>query len=394
MKVFLISIFDISKSWGLSTYVKSVNNLLLENDINSDIITPFTNNRIYSYIFNSLILISKIIYVLNNNLWLKLYYRILSKSIYFQIKNLNYMEVIFHFQDVVSCYYINYFLKNIDIHNVLTLHWDLTNMNLSDWIIKTNSKWEKYSLFIEKKWYEWAQKIIAVDNRLYNHAIWYWISDEKIIEMPNFTNTTYFKPDFENRNSLRKKYNISIDRRIIFCPRRLVEKNWVIYTIDIISKLSNDYILIITWEWQEKQKVLNKINELWVSNMVILTWDIPNTRIIDYYRLSDLVIVPSISSSWVIEATSISTIESMACWIPVVASNIWWLRQIITDWVDWFLIEEKNIQEFIKKINFYFDLSFEEKEKISNMAIVKIQKKFSEKSYFKWLENIYTNLIK
>jgi hypothetical protein len=45
---------------------------------------------------------------------------------------------------------------------------------------------------------------------------------------------------------LRKKYEISENKKVIFCPRRLVEKNGVIYTVDIIEKLTKDFLLIIT----------------------------------------------------------------------------------------------------------------------------------------------------
>lgn len=387
-KIFVITIYDINKSWGLSTYVKNINNLYLSNWIKSEIITPYSTNSILN---SFIILFSKIIYLLNNNLWINLYYFVLSKIIYKQISKINLDDVIFHFQDVVSLYYLSRYLSFTNF-KILTLHWDLTNMNLSDKIVKTYSKWYNYSLFIEKSWYELANKIIAVDERLKNHAISFWINSDKIKNFPNFTDISKFSYiNINEKNKLRNSYWIDINKKIIFCPRRLVEKNWVIYTIDIINKLSEDFQLIITWEWQEKNKVLEKINNLWVSNKIILTWDISNDKIKDYYCLSDMVIVPSINSNWVIEATSISAIESMSCWIPVIASNIGWLTELIKDEFNWYLCEEKNIDEFVEKINLYFSLDNQAKRFIIDNSIESVKNNFSSESYFKKINEFIFN---
>lgn len=383
-KILVITIYDITKSWWLSTYVKNLNNLYLSNGIQSEIITPYEN---INFLDKSMIFFTKIIYILNNNIGLNFYYLILASVIRKKIMNTHTEDVIFHFQDVVSLYYIhNNSLFNSK--NVLTLHWDITNMNLSDRIINYNSKGYFYSLYIERSWYENADKIIAVDERLKNHVIWFWIDENKIKNFPNFTDISKFLPvsNIEKEN-LRKKYEISENKKVIFCPRRLVEKNGVIYTVDIIEKLTKDFLLIITWEWSEKNNVLNRMSLLNVSEKIILTWDISNDVIKDYYNLSDVVIIPSINSNWVIEATSISAIESMACWVPVVASNIWWLAELITNWYNWYLCEEKNVEDFVKKIEHYFNLTNTDKELIINNAISSVKEKFSFESYFQKLKD-------
>ncbi|MDD5213796.1 MAG: glycosyltransferase family 4 protein [Candidatus Gracilibacteria bacterium] len=387
-KIFVITIYDINKSGGLSTYVKNLNNLYLSNGVNSEIVTPYSINSIFNLF---IIFISKIIYLINNNKGINLYYFILSKIIYKQISNKNINNTIFHFQDVVSLYYISKYLSKNNL-KILTLHGDLTNMNLSDKIVKNNSKGYDYSLFIEKSGYELADKIIAVDERLKNHAISFGINSDKIKNFPNFTDISKFSPiEFNEKNNLRKKYGILEDKKVIFCPRRLVEKNGVIYTIDIINKLSEDFLLIITGEGQEKNKVLDKINNLGVLSKIILTGDISNEKIKDYYCISDMVIIPSINSNGVIEATSISAIESMACGIPVIASNIGGLTELIKDGYNGFLCEEKNIDEFVKKINLYFDFSENEKEKIIINSIDSVKTNFSSDTYFNKISEFIFN---
>lgn len=381
-KIYLTTIYNIDKSWWLSTYVKNLNNLYNNNWIQSKIITPYNQIGFKNFLYNFLLNFSKWVFLINRFMGLKLYYYLLSKIIYISLKKENINEnCILHFQDVVSLFYLSKFLK-LDNKKILTLHWDLTNMNLSDKIAINNSDAYKYSLDIEKKWYEFADKIIAVDERLKNHTLNFGITENKIKNFPNFTDISLFSPiSLEEKNNLRKKYNIPLEKKIIFCPRRLVKKNWVIYTIDIINKLSDEFVLIITGEWQERNNVLQKIDNLWVKNKIILTWDIPNNEIKNYYLLSDLVIVPSVNSDWVIEATSISAIESMACWVPVIASNIWGLTELIQDWYNWFLAEEKNISEFTEKITNYFSLSQEEKEIIIKNSTDSVKDNFSSESY-------------
>lgn len=387
MKVFLLSIYDVSKSGGLSTYVQNLANAYQKDGDHSVIITP---NNPWGIIYSIAIFIAKALYVLNKRYGLNLYYYILGRIIFLEfIKQYdpNYPSLL-HFQDVLSLHYVSSFLKK-PIPKILTLHGDLTNMNLSDKIISYESTWYTYSYFLEKSGYLLADKIVAVDERLRKHALWFGVPAENVFNFPNFTDTSkFFRVSEVEKKDLRLRYHIPLDKKIIFCPRRLVEKNGVIYAVDTISQLGNEYILIITGEWGEKDTVMERMEKLRIKNRVILTGDVPNSKIREYYCLSDMVIIPSISSCWVIEATSISAIEGMACGVPVIASNIGWLAELIQDGSNSFLAEEKNADMFASKIENYFDLPENEREKVITNAMNSVEINFSSESYIRKLKKL------
>jgi glycosyltransferase involved in cell wall biosynthesis len=380
MRYFLITVYDVNVTWWLSTYVKELSNILTKNWIENYILTPFTHRSFLFWIF---VFFLKVLYVCNNYIGLRFYYALL----YIKIRhdtwkyNIN-RDDFFHFQDVISTSLLDVY----DNKHLLSVHWELVNMNLSDWIIKPWSKWEIYCRSIEKKAYSSVCKIISVDSKLKDYIKWYWVNITKVKIFFNFTNISRFFPIWRlKKNILKEKYHIPTQKHILFCPRRLVEKNGVILTIEILEKLSCDFHLVIVWKWPELKHILEKIEVLWIQSRVTILGDIDNQYISEYYQLSDMVIIPSIVSFGLVEATSISMLESMSCWVPVIASSIWGLKEVISHGEDGFLVEEKNIWEFTDVIEHYFSLPQKEKENISENARKKIESSFSSESYFKKL---------
>lgn len=67
--------------------------------------------------------------------------------------------------------------------------------------------------------------------------------------MPNFTDTSKFYPaSQEQKLDFRNKLSIPSEAKVVFCPRRLVEKNGVEYAVDAFGLLPDGYLLVITGE--------------------------------------------------------------------------------------------------------------------------------------------------
>lgn len=253
-------------------------------------------------------------------------------------------------QDTHSILATKYVYKNTP--KVLTMHtYFAIEPTLDGGIIIKDSKYYKELLDLELSSIKYLNKIICVDNRIKEHVKEF-VKEEKIIEsIMNFTNTDKYSPvSVEEKNSLKSKYGLDKYECIITCTRRLVEKNGVKYAVESIKHLSNNksVLLLIIGDGQCKDSIIEKIEQLNLKDKIKLIGSIDNELILEYYLLSDIVLVPSITVNNLQEATSISAIEAMSCGIPVVASEIGGLKELINNNTNGILVAEKNSEDIAK----------------------------------------------
>jgi len=77
---------------------------------------------------------------------------------------------------------------------------------------------------------------------------------------------------------------------------------------------------------------------------------VPNSKIHSYYQASDVVLVPSVTSNGVQEATSLNMLEGIACGKVVVYSNIGGMAEVVKDGINGFLVEEGSVDSICEKL--------------------------------------------
>ncbi len=209
---------------------------------------------------------------------------------------------------------------------------------------------------------EVVDKIIAVDDRILEHVrstIRKEINNRNIrvkdcLSIVNFTNTDFYFPVASTeKKRLRQEYGIPDDAFIIVCARRLVEKNGVIYAVEAMKSLDDQTMMIIAGDGPQQSAIKEYIENQGLGTRVDMVGSVLPDKMIDYYRMSDCSVVPSITVNGLQEATSISALEAMSTGLPTVASRIGGLSQIITDGVTGFLVDEKapdQIANAVKKL--------------------------------------------
>lgn len=197
--------------------------------------------------------------------------------------------------------------------------------------------------------------IIGVDDRIKNDCISYiaenGYNSPKVIAIENFVDTEKYCP-IENNYSLtdiKRKYGVE-GKRIISCIRRLCDKNGVVFAVRAMSYLSDDYVLLVGGDGDCKREIEKEIEESGLQNKVLLLGAVQNDEVLKLYSISDYSLVPSITVNGLQEATSISALEAMSFSIPVIASNIGGLKQIINNRQNGFLVEEQNPKEIAHTI--------------------------------------------
>jgi Glycosyltransferase len=74
---------------------------------------------------------------------------------------------------------------------------------------------------------------------------------------------------------------------------------------------------------------------------IFFTGPINHSEIVQFFQMSDVVLIPSITSNDIQEATSLSMLEGMSTGKVVICSNIGGMKEVIINNINGFLVKEK-----------------------------------------------------
>ena len=187
-----------------------------------------------------------------------------------------------------------------------------------------------------------ADAVVTVDRRLYRHALG--LVPERagsIYTLMNFIDTSTFAPfddpqeETRVRSELRATWEVPEDKTVLFCPRRLVKKNGVVLPSLALAAMEpaerDRFLLLHAGEGGERQEMERIIRENGLEDHVRLLGGKGRDAILDLYRLADIVLVPSVHSENVEEATSLSALEAMASGRPLIAGDVGGLAEMVVD---------------------------------------------------------------
>ncbi|MGI9626208.1 MAG: glycosyltransferase family 4 protein [Longimicrobiales bacterium] len=141
--------------------------------------------------------------------------------------------------------------------------------------------------------------------------------------LANGVDTTFFRPQ---EPTLPK----TPGRVRLIAPRRLFQKNGVKYLIralpSVLNQLEAD--LLIVGDGPERGRLESLVDELEIRESVTFLGARPHEDMPGLLSSADLAVFPSL-----MEATSVAALESMACELPVAASNVGGLPEIVDDQV-------------------------------------------------------------
>lgn len=183
---------------------------------------------------------------------------------------------------------------------------------------------------------------------------------------------------FLNYNSENKK--VTSTTKTIFTYSRWVKgKNiWLIFkTYEDLKNKIPDLILKIWWEWNELYEYKNKYK---ANKNIHFLWIVDQEQIIKELEQSNLFLFPSkIDSFWLV------IIESMSIWNPVISYNLAWAKEIIKNWINWYLVNSD--AEFMYK-SYDILINSSLRENLSREAI-KTSKTFSEHTFENNLKKLF-----
>jgi len=137
------------------------------------------------------------------------------------------------------------------------------------------------------------------------------------------------------------------------------------------KKFPEEKIKII-WSWPEEKNLKILAKKLFWENFwknIEFLWAKFWDDLVKIYQWAKFFIFASVDDFW------ITPIESMACWVPVLAIWKWWALETVVDWETWFFYDEQKSEKILEKLFFLKEKIFLEWEKF-----LKLQKNSVERA--------------
>lgn len=127
---------------------------------------------------------------------------------------------------------------------------------------------------------------------------------------------------------------------VILCVSWFRKVKGLTYLIDACGRLrdrGHAFECVIVGGGDDREQMERKISELQLESFMTLTGPLKRPAVLDWYRRSDLFVLPSLS-----EGIPLVLMEAMAMKLPVVATRITGIPELVTEGVDGLLTEPED----------------------------------------------------
>ncbi|MDO8514325.1 MAG: glycosyltransferase family 4 protein [bacterium] len=189
---------------------------------------------------------------------------------------------------------------------------------------------------------------IAVSQAMKRALVTLHIPEEKITVLYNFVDTKKFSRDNITWNIAeeRKKLGIPADAFVVGFAGRLIElKGWreFIEAARIIGMQDKSVRFVMAGDGPDREKMLRKIAQYGILNRVAYLGYVSDMW--KFYSILDCFVASSSTESF-----GIAILEARSMAVPVIASNVPGLEELVTDQENGLLFEAGNSEELSNKI--------------------------------------------
>ncbi len=233
-----------------------------------------------------------------------------------------------------------------------------------------------------------ADKIIAISKATKEYVLRLGAKPKKVIIIYNGVDLARFKSIPEARKQIRKRMAIPKSAIVALTVRRLVYKNGIDTLLDsavTAIKKNPRIVFLVVGKGPDMESVGQQIAQLGLAQNFKLAGFVSDEDLPLYYNAADLFVLPSKSG----EGLPLVALEAMACGLPVIATDVGGIREILTE--DYGKLVSPNQPELLARVI----LESAETDFSSNKTELRarIEEKFSWEANVERLVEIYEELI-
>jgi glycosyltransferase involved in cell wall biosynthesis len=234
-----------------------------------------------------------------------------------------------------------------------------------------------------------ADKVLSVSEDLKLHIVNLGINEEKVHVVPNGVDTWKFKP--AGKAHARSLLNLPQDKNIILFVGALRKIKGVDYLIEAAKNFvnTNTDLLMVGRDDGLRKNLEKRAHELKIADCIRFTGPVNHEDIPLWISASDILVLPSLS-----EGRPNVVLEALACEVPVVATNVGGIPELMVDGETGYLVPAKNPEELSRKINKLLEdkIQRENMGKLGRKSI--IQRGLTWEAHAKKTVDIYSELLK
>ncbi len=185
-------------------------------------------------------------------------------------------------------------------------------------------------LAVGKETLKKADKIVAVSSASRDYVLSLGAKPSKITVLHNGVDLERFRPMLGKQVEMRRKLGIPKDAVVFLTVRRLVYKNGIdtlIDTANIAAKKNPKVVFLAVGKGPDMASVQQRVKQLGLENNFRLTGFVSDEDLPLYYNAADFFALPSKSG----EGLPLVALEAMACGLPVVATNVGGIGEVLTE---------------------------------------------------------------
>lgn len=188
-----------------------------------------------------------------------------------------------------------------------------------------------------------AEKIIAVTQDLKEKIVRLGVPQEKVAVIPNGVNTELFKK--MDARECRNRIPLSANAKQVLFIGNLVPIKGVEYLIKAFKDVPQEVCLNIIGEGELRESLENLARECRVSSRVFFRGKRPHQEIPLWMNACDALCLPSLN-----EGCPNVILEALACGMPIVASGVGGIPEMIPEGKNGILVEPANPQALSQAI--------------------------------------------